>query len=66
MFNSIKKILAQKEEEEYKPYNMIICKHEFRKNLCKCKCHNNVDIVHFTPCCSSIKCPDCNQVINVK
>lgn len=64
MFEVLKKILNSK-NEDYKPYNMIICKNELHKHLCDCACHKNTNMLHCAPCCSTKKCPDCQKTLNV-
>ena len=65
MFEKLKSIL-KKQDENYKPYNMIICNGELHKQICDCECHKNNNMLHCVPCCSKKTCPICNKDLNVK
>lgn len=65
MFKKLKNIL-KKQDENYKPYNMIICNGELHKKICDCECHKNNNMLHCIPCCSKKTCPICNKELNVK
>lgn len=64
MFEKIKKLLKNS-NVGYKSYNMIICKNELHKRICKCSCHTNKGMQHITACCQYKVCPDCNKKLNV-
>lgn len=65
MIEKIKEIFRTT-NDNYKPYNMIICANELHKKICHCSCHTTPNMVHIRSCCFKKTCPDCKKELNVR